>query len=884
MDYYSRSAEKILEELSSARQGLTEEEAEKRLKEYGPNKLPEAKPDSLPIIFLRQFENPLIYILIGATLIVFYLGEIVDGLVILAVLVFNAVIGAIQEGRAQSTLSALKKFVETKATVLRESREIIIPDSEVAPGDIIIFQEGEKIAADARMIVSRNLKVDQAILTGESEPVFKTAETLHFHNLPIADQRNMVFKGTYTVGGNGEAVVVSTGSKTAIGKIGQEIAALDTEMPLKTNIRYLSRLIIIAVSGISAVLFFVGFFLQQKSLIEIFKTVVALAVSIIPEGLPIVITVILASGVWRMAKRNAVVKKLAAVEALGQAKVIAVDKTGTITKNELMIERVSVDGKMFEIRGVGYEPKGDVYFVKNGDKELISPPDFPEFILAGKIAAFCANARILYSEEKKTYQVAGDPTEAAILVLSQKINFQKEIVEKQHPLIHEIPFDYRTKYHATLRRVDSKGFLTAVGAPEAIFELSKLSKKERERLESVFYKMSRHGLRVLAFAFKDKFSEDILEAEKMPQLDFGGFYGMKDSLRPEVKEAAKQVEEAGMRIVMITGDHKLTAEAIAKEAGIFKEDSEILSGEEIERFSEEELAAKLDKVTVFARVTPEHKLKIIQAYRRRGEIVAMTGDGVNDAPPLVAADLGVAMGRIGTEVAKEAADIVLLDDNFKTIISAVEEGRAIYKTIKKVILYFFSTSLGEVLTISTALFLGYPLPLLATQIIWLNFVTDPFLGTALAMEPKEKNLLRGEFKRPKKHLVDFLMAQRMIIMALPMALGTFFVFKEYLAFDLTKALTISLTTLAIFQWFNVWNCRSEDKSIFQINPFSNKWLVVAMPVIVLLQLLAVYHPFMQKILRTAPLELTDWLVAISIAFSVIIIEEIRKFIYRNFKQ
>ncbi|MDP3014953.1 MAG: HAD-IC family P-type ATPase [bacterium] len=891
--FYNQTFSEVLEFLKSSERGLTQEEAEKRLKDCGLNELPEAKPDSLFIIFIRQFQSPLIYILFGAALIVFYLGEMIDGSIILAVLLFNAFVGMLQEGKAQNTLSALKKFVETKALILRDGKEIIISDSRIAPGDIILLQEGEKAPADARVIVSNNLKIDQAALTGESEPVFKTVEPIHQKDMPFIDQKNMVFKGTYIVSGNGQAVAVNTGVNTIIGKIGQKIALIDTEIPLKKDIRQLSRLIIFTVALISVILFAVGIFFG-KSLIEMFKVVVALSVSIIPEGLPVVITLVLATGVWRMAKRNALVKRLQAVEALGQTKIIALDKTGTITKNELAIQKVFINGKFFEIGGVGYEPKGDIYYIpdakqridanaanENKEKQLISPPDFEELILAGKIAAFCSNAYVFYSEEDKNYKISGDPTEAAILVFSQKIGFQKEIIEKQHPLIEEIPFDYKNKYRFTLRQSDANKFASIIGAPESVLSLCKLAKKEKENLENIFYKMSAEGLRVLAFAYKEAGPKIKIEPEKT-KFVFAGFYGMRDGLREEAKEAIKQAQEAGIRIIMITGDHKITAQAIAKEAGIFKEGDEILTGKDLEEISEEELILKLPKVSVFARVTPEHKLRIIEAYRKRKEIIAMTGDGVNDAPSLVAADLGVAMGKIGTEVAKEASDIILLDDNFGTIISAIEEGRSIYKTIKKVIVYLFSTSLGEVLTISIALFSGYPLPLLAGQIIWLNFITDGFLVVALGMEPKEKGLLHLKFKKPARYLVDSLMVQRMAVMALPMSIGSFFIFQKYLDFDLTKALTMCLTTLAIFQWFNAFNCRSENKSIFRMNFFSNKWLLAAAFIVVFLQLMAVYNPIMQKILRTTALEFSDWLIAIAIAFSIIIIEEFRKVVYRKF--
>ena len=392
--------------------------------------------------------------------------------------------------------------------------------------------------------------------------------------------------------------------------------------------------------------------------------------------------------------------------------------------------------------------------------------------------------------------------------------------------------------------------------------------------------MSQEGLRVMAFAI-DPDTSKTLKPEKVKNLAFVGFYGMKDALRSEAVSALEKAMSAGIRVVMVTGDHKVTAEAIARDAGIYREGDIVLTGQDIDALSEKNLSEKLGLVSIFARVTPEHKLRIIKAYKARGEIVAMTGDGVNDAPSLVAADLGVAMGKIGTEVAKEASDIVLLDDNFGSIVSAVEEGRGIYKTIKKVILYLFSTSTGEVFTIAGALFIGIPLPILPAQIIWLNFVTDGFLDVALAMEPKEKGLLSGNFERPKKYLVDKLMAYRMLLMALPMAIGALYLFAQYYETDIAKAWTMSLTVLAVFQWFNAWNCRSEDKSIFKTNPLSNKFLVGATLAVIGLQLFAVYNPLMQKILRTVPLEATDWLVIIAIAASIVIVEETRKFFYRG---
>lgn len=882
--WHTKTPADVFETLHTNEEGLTNEEVNIRLKNHGYNKFPEGKVDSVFFILLRQFQSPLIYILFIASVVMFAMGEFVDGYIIIAILVFNAVVGAIQEGKAQNTLLALKKFVETKATVLRDGKELIISDTHVVPGDIIILNEGEKIPADARVILSNSLKVSEASMTGESEPVQKIVDVLEGEELPSADQKNMVFKGTNIVFGNGRAVVTETGSQTIVGKIAKQISTIDTEIPLKANIRYLSKLIIIATAGMSIFLFVSGVLLG-KSIKEMFTTVVSLSVSVIPEGLPIVVTLILATGVWRMSKRNALVKKLQAVEALGQARIIAVDKTGTITKNELIVQKVFVNGKMFDVSGDGYEPKGEVYL--NGDLVDISSE---EMVMSGKIAALSSTARVMFSDEENMWHVAGDPTEAAMIVFAQKVGIHKDEIEKENVLLEELPFDYRLKYHATIHRVDNKKYLTVTGAPEVLIGLSNkilhngevqdFNIKEKEEMESIFTSMSEEGLRVIAFAELVDPAEE-LGPDMIQGLTFVGFYGMRDSLRKEVAPAMEKAIAAGVRVVMITGDHKITAQAIAKEAGIYHDGDGVLTGEDIDSLSTKELADKLSNVTVFARVNPSHKLNIIKAFQSRGEIVAMTGDGVNDAPSLVEADLGVAMGVIGTEVAKEAADIILLDDNFESIISAIEEGRSIYKTIKNVILYLFTTSLAGVFAITGALFLGFPLPLLAVQIIWLNFVTDGFLDVALAMDPKEKGLLSGKFEKPKKYLIDTLMVKRMILMATTMSIITLVVFSGYYEENIVKAWTMSLTLLAAFQWFNVWNCRSEYKSIFTTNPFTNKFLVGSTIAIILLQIFAVNNSTMQHFLHTTSLSLNEWMTIIILASSVTLVEETRKFFFRR---
>lgn len=884
--WYARAITDALADVGAVENGLTSAEALQRLQSEGENALPEIQPDSPLIIFLRQFQSPLIYLLLAASVIVMVTGEITDGLIILAVLLFNAIIGSMQEGRAQDTLRALKRYVETSATVLRDGREILVPDRQIVPGDILLLHEGEKVPADARLLTAYTLKVDESSLTGESEPVKKNPETIERENVSLPDQINMVFKGSNVVSGNARAVVVATGERTVIGKIARDISAIDADVPLKATIKRISNLIIMFVVIVSIVLVSIGLH-TGHDIIELVATAVTLAVSVIPEGLPIVMTLVLAGGVWRMSKRNALVKKLQAVEALGQANVIALDKTGTITKNELLVREVWTPEGVFAVGGSGYEAKGTVEL----EGKVIDPANHPELLFAGKAAVLLSTARISYADDEKKWHVAGDATEAAMQVFGEKVGFQKEDLLNESPLVAEMPFDYALGYHAAVYGEHGKDVLYVAGTPETLLALAAkirhggrdvaFTKDEKAQVGAVLEEMLERGLRVIAYAV-DRDGEVSLDSGTPHNLTLAGFLGMQDTIRPEVAAAMARAHDAGVRVVMITGDHAIAARAIAAEAGIWHEGSDVMTGEDIDRLSDEDLAARLLRVSVFARVDPAHKLRIIRAYRSRGAIVAMTGDGVNDAPSLVAADLGVAMGVGGTEVAKEAADIVLLDDNFGSIVSAIEEGRGIYQTMKKVMLYLFSTALGELLTILGALFLAYPLPILPAQIIWLNFITDGFLDVSLAMEPKDKRLLSHGFAHPKRYIVDIGMTLRMVFMAIPMVIGTLAVYVAYAAHgDMVKASTVALTTLAIFQWFNAWNSRSERDSVFS-NLFSNPYLIGATGTVIVLQLLAVYTPLLQTLLHTTSLSLYDWGVCVAIAFSVVVLEELRKFMWRLF--
>ncbi len=887
--YHTKEISQVEKEFGTSRDGLSEKEARERLIKNGSNRLPEKKSASVFLIFFRQFKSPLIFILLISAIILYFIDEKIDAGIILFVLLFNAVVGTIQEGKAQNIFLALSKFAKTNALVFRDGKETIISDEKVVVGDVIILREGEKIPADGRIFEEKNLQMDESAFTGESSPKFKNAKNIENENTAVADQSNIVFKGTNIVSGMGRAIVVAVGKETEIGTIAQKATEIEIDLPLNKSIRKFSKFIIGATFLVSVLLSAIGFFVGL-TFKETFSIIVAVAVSIIPEGLPIVVTLVLATGVWRMGKKNVLIKRLQAVEALGQTSVIAVDKTGTVTKNELTVREVLISGKVFSVSGVGYEKEGDIFC--QGEK--INPFDYPELQLAGEIGILSSNASLAFSRETKTWKSSGDPTELSTMVFGEKIGIKKEFLFEKFEKIDERPFDYVTKLHLTLyqKKKEHKNLLLAVGAPEEIINLSSkiwenqsavdLNRQKIEELQKNLDKMFSRGLRVVAFGMIEK--NDLKNIpEKISGVMLVGFFAIEDPPREDVKESVKMVNSAGIKIVMITGDHKITAKAIAREAGIFSEKSKIITGSEMEKMNEMALSKSLATTSVFARVTPVDKLKIINAYKKRGEVVAMTGDGINDALSLATADVGVAMGKVGTEVAKEASDVVLLDDKFGNLILGVEEGRNIYKTIKRVILFLLSTNLGEVFVIMGAVVLGFPLPILATQIIWLNLVTDGFLDVALAMEPKEEGLLERRSRRMKNVLIDKLMAVRIFVMSLPMAIGTIFLFSLYYEENIVKGWTISLTTLAVFQWFNAWNCRSEKKSLFRLNFLSNKFLILATLFVIVLQFLAIYHPFFQNILKTTALNMRDWFLIFLIAFSIIIFEETRKALFSFFQ-
>lgn len=868
--------------------GLSKKEAQARLQEDGPNALPEAKQETWAIVFLRQFQSPLIYMLLAAALIIFFVGEDkLDAFIISGVLLFNAVVGTIQEGRTRSILQSLKRFVKTNTIAIRGGKRVLVDDVDLVKGDIILLQEGQRIPADAYVVESNSLQLDEAILTGESRPVYKSP----YVQCAQGDQQdpgNVLYKGTYVLSGSGKAVVFAVGVETEIGKIHQGVEELNTDMPLKREIDRLSFWLLIGVLVICAVLFIMGLFAGQP-LRELLVMLTALFICVVPEGLPVVMTLVLVTGVYRMAKQNVLVKHMQAVEGLGRTDVLAIDKTGTLTRNELMVSKVLTHDKQFNISGEGYHEQGSITLDDRPiDKQY---DDLQAMALA---ATLLNSTQITYDELRNTFDIKGDPTEAAMYVFAQKVGVDKPLVRQYHK-IYEVPFDPKLQYHAGFFQNNGDGIVYVIGAPEFVFSVSdSVDKKDDEFL----YKLLKDGLRVIAVAsksfdpaaFSPNMEEDVKFDVAQSVLNNGkfalhGLFGIQDSIRPDVPEMVQKAKDAGLLVIMATGDHKDTALYVAKEVGIFKDDNHVLTGTEFGAKSDDAMLPELEKTTVYARVLPQEKMRLIQLFHKKKRIIAMTGDGINDAPALVAADLGIAMGGIGTEVAKKASDIILLDDSFSSIIRAIEQGRHIFYTLKRVILYFFATNMGEVLIVLFALLLNalgydFPLPLTAAQILWLNLVTDGFLDISLSMEPQEEGLLRKKWLQKKIHLVDWVMVAKVFFYAIPMAIGSIWVFFQYYQNDLRLARSMTLLCMAMFQWFNAWNCRSENKSLFSIGFLTNKWLILATTFVLFLQFVLVYAPFMQYVFKTVPLTLNQWLLILAISAPIVVLDEIRKAIVR----
>lgn len=864
--------------------GLSERQAREMLKKIGPNALPEQKQPSLFWVFLTQFASPLIYILFFAALLIFLFGDnYFDAFIICGILLFNAIIGTVQEGRTHKILAGLKKFFVQNIVVIRDGKKQVIENKYLVPGDIIIVTDGQLIPADARIIESHELKINEAMLTGESTPISKN-ERIITQQVPLADQTNMLFSGTYVLAGWGRALVVATGLSTELGAIQKTVEQTQTEVPLTQQMQKLSWFIIWSVIGLCLVLLSVGLLTGYPAK-ELIVMLTALFICVIPEGLPVVLTLVLVTGVYRMAKQRVLVKNMQAVEGLGHANVIVIDKTGTLTRNEMIVTNVYAEGKKYTVSGKGYLIQGSLFH----EGQEITPPE--SLIHLGTGLALLNTTTVTFAQQRNNFEVKGDPTQAALFVFAKKMGIVEHDLEKEYKKIFEIPFESAHKYHAAFYEYTGKGVAFIVGTPEIIFKMAGQTMKASEMLD-IFLQ---EGLRTIAVAECHFSLTDVphdaprnyFEYVLIKNTKLLGLCGIEDAIRAEAAHTIARARKAGFQIVMATGDHQRTALSIAKQVGIYREGDEAIDGPELEKLSDAQLQELITHTTVFSRVSPDQKLRIIKAFHAKNYVVAMTGDGINDAPSLVAADIGIAMGGIGTEVAKEASDLVLLDDSVKNIISAIEEGRHTIYALRRVILYFFSTNLAEVFIILFAFIVAmlFPqmylvFPLTAAQILWLNLITDGFLDSALAMEKKERGLLFDQKWFGSHQLIDKSLMMHMLFSAIPMALGSLLVFLLFSSVDVPLARTMTLLTLGMFQWFNAWNCRSESLSVFQLGWWTNKWLILATLVVVCLQILLIYVPFLQTMFSTVPLNIYQWLFAIAISSSILWIEEIRKLIVR----
>ena len=867
----------------NAESGLSEEEALQRAKKFGPNKLAESKREGPLKILLNQFKNVMVLVLLVAAVISAVTHDVSDAFVILIISVVNAVIGFIQEYKADKAMAALAQMAQPQAKIFRQGRIREIPSAEIVPGDIVLLESGSRVPADVRILESAALKIEEAALTGESLPIEKSIKEIAEESA-LADQINMGFMGTTCVYGRGKAVVTETGMNTQLGRIARSIQEIvQGQTPLQQRLAHVGWVMALVGIGICASIFFIGW-LKGFPLDTMLVTAIALAVAAIPESLPAVVTIVLTMGIQRMIRKRALVKKLPAVETLGSVTVICSDKTGTLTQNQMTVKEIFCDGALYAVEGSGYSPHGAIRGPDNSSPESKTLQHLIE------AACLCNDATLCEENDQEggSWKILGDPTEGALLTLAGKRGIWKEPLEACLARVAELPFDSDRKLMTTIHlREDGRYGVYTKGALDQI--LARCDGDSKERILAVNQKLASSGRRVLAFAHKmlHKKPETLDHRTIENGLTFLGMVGMVDPPREEVKEAVRLCRTAQIRPIMITGDHPATAGAIAQELGIIAAGDEVITGQTLKKMSSEELARKIENVSVFARVSPEDKIKIVQALQARNQIVAMTGDGVNDAPALKGSNIGVAMGITGTDVSKEAADMILLDDNFATIVSAVAEGRRIYDNIRKFIRYMLGTNTGEVLTMGVAILFGMPLPLLPLQILWINLVTDSLPALALGMEPAEKDVMRRPPRPPEESLFANGLWQRTIFAGVLMALGCLLMFdwaiQEHTlvlgksqAEAETTARSMVFMTMAFFQLFNALVIRSERQSFFVMSPSSNWYLYGAVCIAGLLQVVVIYFPPFQEIFKTAAVTGVELLVSLGVASSIFWAVELEK--------
>jgi sarco/endoplasmic reticulum calcium-translocating P-type ATPase/plasma-membrane calcium-translocating P-type ATPase len=873
--WHQMKEDRVYKELETGTHGLSKDEALKRQEKYGFNELASKKGKTIWRMLFEQFTDVLVLILIVAAIISGTLGETSDAAVIMIVVVLNAALGAFQENRAEKSLAALKKLAAPAAVAIRDGKAVELRARELVPGDIVLLEAGRFVPADCRLIEVSNLKVEESSLTGESVPVDKISGIIEEENAALGDRKNMVFMSSMVTYGRGTAVVVNTGMNTEIGKIAAMIQEEDkTLTPLQIKLEELGKWLGIISVGVCAAMFFIGVF-NGRNYLEMFMTAVSLAVAAIPEGLPAVVTIVLAIGVQRMIKKNAIIRKLPAVETLGCATVICSDKTGTLTQNKMTVMKVFADYKLVDSESIDISEESSV----NTLLEII---------------ALCNDSKMIVEDDN--IKTIGDPTETALVEIAYKKGLDKRELEKAHKRLSEIPFDSDRKLMTTINQYEGSARALIKGAPDLLLDrcryildngtVRELNEDDLLLIKAMNENMGKDALRVLAAGYRDmdKVPQNVDSAAVENDIVFVGLTGMIDPPREEVKEAVRICKAAGIRPVMITGDHKVTAMAIARELGILDDSHEAISGAELDNISDEELKNSVEKYCVYARVSPEHKVRIVNAWQGKGDIVAMTGDGVNDAPALKRADIGAAMGITGTDVAKEAADMVLTDDNFATIISAVEEGRVIFSNIKKSIHFLLSCNIGEIITLFVATAAGWIEPLIPIHILWVNLITDTLPALALGLDPAEKGIMKQKPRNPRSGIFSEGLGLRIGLGGIMIGGLSLLIYNLGLKYDIKTAQTMTFAVLSMSQIAHAFNVRSEKQSLFKIGVFSNKYLVIAAIASVFLQVIVIFTPFLRSIFKVSLLTGTQWLLVALLSIMPIIIVEIVKLGFRWIKK
>ncbi|MFW6792825.1 calcium-translocating P-type ATPase, SERCA-type [Bacillus velezensis] len=858
---------------TSIKQGLTEKEVKKRLEKHGPNELQEGKRTPAIAVFFAQFKDFMVLVLLAATLISGFLGEYVDAVAIMAIVFVNGVLGFFQERRAEKSLHALKELSTPYVSALRDGSWKKIQSKELVPGDIMKFSSGDRIGADVRIVEAKSLEIEESALTGESIPVVKQADKLRKPDVSLGDISNMAFMGTIVTRGSGVGVVVGTGMNTAMGKIADMLeSAGSLSTPLQRRLEELGKILIIVALLLTVLVVAVGV-LQGHELYSMFLAGVSLAVAAIPEGLPAIVTVALSIGVQRMIKQKSIVRKLPAVETLGCASVICSDKTGTLTQNKMTVTHMWSGGKTFKVSGIGYEPEG---VFTRGERE-IKPKD--EKILEQMLVfgALCNTSEIALKDGH--YVLDGDPTEGALLTAARKGGYSNDWLSGQYRVVAEFPFDsVRKMMTVIVEDQEKKQFVITKGAPDVLIDRSShlmydarsapFSGEKKAETEAVLKELASQALRTIAIAYKPlKPGEKPTMEQAEKNLTMLGLSGIIDPPRPEVRQAIKECREAGIKTVMITGDHVETAKAIAKDLRLLPKKGRVMDGKTLNELTEKELIETVDDVYVFARVSPEHKLKIVKAFQENGHVVAMTGDGVNDAPAIKQADIGVAMGVTGTDVAKEASSLILVDDNFATIKSAIKEGRNIYENIRKFVRYLLASNVGEILVMLFAMLLALPLPLVPIQILWVNLVTDGLPAMALGMDQPEGDLMRRKPRHPKEGVFARKLGWKVVSRGFLIGAATilaFIIVYHRNPENLPYAQTVAFATLVLAQLIHVFDCRSET-SVFSRNPFENIYLLGAIISSIFLMVIVIYYPPLQPIFKTVPITPGDWMLIIGMS-------------------